>query len=180
VSNALKTADSNISDASWKNMGEKEYRETLKQFFDEIEKLKPLTDNIGKTLKQLAILSLTAAGVCVVGAGMLLVIASVSVASSFFPGLRVALEAIKLAVARTFSKSLGSIIKNNAMAMGMIATIVMMISGFFTELVGGKLSKAASPTAAGSTPNFEQVVIKGLPTASTSPYTSGLSGTPEF
>ncbi|MEV6860990.1 hypothetical protein AB0M44_08290 [Streptosporangium subroseum] len=186
VNTALKAADSKISEKSWKNMGEKEYREALKLLLDEIEKLKPLTDNTGGALKQLAMLSMVAAGFCMVGASLLLTVTAIGIASGLVPGLKLAWTAVQLSVANLLSKTIISIIKNNALAMGMIVGAIMMVSSFFTDLLGDKLSKAASPTAAGSTPNFEEVVIKGLPTAPASPYASGsggaggLSGAPRF
>lgn len=176
---ALKEADSKLSDEALKNMGEAEYREALKQFFEETDKTKGLTSNIGDALKQLANLSLIVAIICLTGSGILLTVSAASVAGKFVPGLGVAVEAIKMACAKIFSKSLLSIMKKNGMAMGIIASLVGLVSSFLSNLVGNKLSKAASPTTSGSLPNFKKVVIEGLPTStstSTPISPSGIGG----
>jgi uncharacterized protein YukE len=169
---ALEKADWGLSPEAWKNLGEKAYREAYKKFVQEAEKIKPLFDGCGQSLKQLAMLSMGAAIVCAAGAAALLLVSAIKIAGSLIPGFQLAWMAIQYSVSTAISRSILGVVKNNAMAMAVISGIVMAVSTFFSSLIGEKLSKAATPQNKASTPDVQQVTIEGLPM----PMPTGLPG----
>ncbi|MFC7648197.1 hypothetical protein ACFQX6_52840 [Streptosporangium lutulentum] len=132
---------------------------------------------MGDALENYAGLFFAGAIVCSVGAAGLFAWACFALVSKANPLVGTFAHRVALLYGEAFRDITKKMLVKNVGILGAGIGLVMMIQQFFTMSMQDDLTKAASPTDMNSIPQFENAVIKNLPTAESNQFegTSGLA-----